>query len=185
MLRFYHTDLENDSNIAKYDSSLLMDGEIWKNCRRFLQGADQKKNHVIDLIPVKNADGELIAYGYQDHEANRELRMLRELRENAQALHFTDIFPEYQKVIIWGCNELAFFFAEYLKEQGIAVSVIGQYWNYFGYEACEQKDSLGETALVIYAEGIPLQNHSLYETVIRSASPEFECIDRIYEANVV
>lgn len=185
MLRFYRTDLKNDNDIAINDRSLLMDGDIWQNCRSFLQGYNQKKDHVIDLIPVKDAEGELTAYGFQDHEANRELRMLRELRENAQALQFFDIFPEYQEVIIWGCNELAFFFAEYLKEQGIAVSVIGQYWNYFGYEACEQKDSLGETALVIYAEGIPLQNHSLYETVIRSASPEFECIDRIYEANVV
>lgn len=186
MLRFYRTNLKNDNDIAINDGSLLMDGDIWQSCRRFLQGSDQKKDHVTDLIPVKDADGELVAYGYQDHEANRELRMLKELRETEQALQFTDIFPEYKEVIIWGCNELAFFFAEYLKEQRIAVSVIGQYWNYFGYESCEQKISLGGgTVLVIYAEGIPLQNNSLYETVIRSASPEFECIDRIYEANVL
>ena len=186
MLRFYHTDIKNDNSISISDNSLFMDGSIWRNCRSFLRGYDQKKNHIIDLIPAIDAEGELIAYGYQDDEANRELRMLRELRENEQALQFTDIFPEYQEVIIWGCNELAFFFAEYLKEQGIAVSVIGQYWNCFGYETCEQNNSLGEgTALVIYAEGIPLQNNSLYETVIRSASPEFECIDRIYEANIL
>ena len=112
--------------------------------------------------------------------------MLRELRENEQALQFADIFPEYEKVIIWGCNELAFCFAEYLKEQGIEVSVIGRYWNCFGYETSEQKDSMGGgTDFVIYADGIPLRNNSLYETVIRSASPEFECIDRIYEANVL
>lgn len=186
MLRFYRTKLEYDSDYAINDRLLLMDGNIWQNCRRFWQGADRKKNHIIDLIPIKNADGELIAYGYQDHEADREVRMLRELRENKEVLQFTDIFPEYQEVIIWGCNELAFFFAEYLKEQGIAVSVIGQHWNCFGYETGEQKDSLGGgTALVICAEGIPLQNNSLYETVIRSASSEFECIDRIYEANVL
>lgn len=186
MLRFYRTNLKNDNDIAIYDRSLLMDGDIWQNCRSFLQGSDQKKDHVIDLIPVKDAEGELTAYGFQDHEANRELRMLRELRKNAQALQFVDIFPEYQEVIIWGCNELAFFFAEYLKEQGIAVSVIGQYWNCFGYGTCERTDSVcGGTVLVVYAEGIPLQNHSLYEIVRRSASPEFECIDRIYEANVL
>ena len=186
MLRFYHTNIKNDSVIVINDKSLLMDVSIWQDCRNFLQESGQKKNHVIDLIPVKDTDGELIVYGYQDHEANRELRMLRELRENEQALQFTDIFPEYKEVIIWGCNELAFCFAEYLKEQGIAVSVIGQHWNCFGYAASEQKDSLGEgTVLVIYAEGIPLQNNSLYGTVIRSVSPEFECIDRIYEANVL
>ena len=186
MFRFYHTNLENNGDIVINDNLLLMDGDIWQNCRSFLQGFDQKKRHVIELIPVRDAEGELTAYGYQDHEANRELRMLRELRENAQALQFTDIFPEYQEVIIWGCNELAFFFAEYLKEQGITVSVIGQYWNCFGYETCGQRNSLGgDTALVVYAEGIPLQNNSLYETVTRSVSPEFECIDKIYEANVL
>ena len=186
MLRFYHTDIENDGDIGVNERSLLMDGNIWQNCRDFLWESDQKKDHVIELIPVKNADGGLIAYGYQDHEANRELRMLRELRGNKQAMQFADIFPEYQEVTIWGCNELAFYFAEYLKEQGIAVSVIGQHWNCFGYATSEQKDSLGGgTVLVICAEGIPLQNNSLYETVIRSASPEFECIDRIYEANVL
>ena len=186
MLRFYHTNLENDGDITINDNSLLMDGKIWQNCRSFLQESDQKKDHVIELIPVKDAEGELIAYGYQDHEANRELRMLRELRENAQALQFADVFPEYQEVVIWGCNELAFFFAEYLKEQGIAATVIGQYWNCFGYEPCEQKIFSGKKAtLVIYAEGMLLQNNSLYETTIRSVSPEFECIDRIYEANVL
>ena len=186
MLRFYYSNLENDSDVAINDKSLLMDVDIWKNCRSFLQESGQKENHVIDLIPVKDSDGELIAYGYQDREADRELRMLRELRENEQALQFTDIFPEYKEVIIWGCNELAFSFAEYLKEQRVAVSVIGRHWHCFGYETCEQRNSVGGgTALVVYAEGIPLKNNSLYETVIRSASPEFECIDRIYEANVL
>lgn len=56
MLRFYHTNLKNDSNFAINDSPLLMDGEIWKNCRSFLPGSDYKKNHDIDLIPVKNTD---------------------------------------------------------------------------------------------------------------------------------
>lgn len=186
MLRFYHTNIKNDSSISINDNVLLMDGSVWQNCRSFLQGYDQKKEHIIDLIPVMDAEGKLTAYGYQDDEANRELRMLRELRENKQALQFADIFPEYQEVLIWGCNELAFCFAEYLKEQGIAVSVIGRHWNCFGYATGEQKDSLGGgTVLVIYAEGIPVQNNSLYEAVIRSASPEFECIDRIYEANVL
>ena len=143
MLRFYHTDLEDDGSITIDDNSLLMNGSIWHNCRSFLGKSDQKQDHTINLIPLKQADGELAAYGYQDHEANRELRMLRELRENKHALQFGDIFPEYKEVVIWGCNELAFFFAEYLKEQGITVSVIGQYWNCFGYETCEQKNSVG------------------------------------------
>lgn len=185
MLRFYHTNLEND-NIAIDENPQLMDNSIWHNCRSYLQKSGQKQSHIINLIPVKNTDGELVAYGYQDEEANRELRMLRELWENAQALQFTDIFPEYQEVLIWGCNELAIRFAEYLERLGIVVAVAGQYWDLLGYENCDQQNLLGkDNRLVVYAEGIPLQNHSLYETVIRSASSEFECIDKIYEANVL
>ena len=186
MFRFYHTNLENDNNITIDEEPLLMDSGIWHNCRRHLQKSDQKQGYTIHLIPVKNADGELVAYGYQDDEANRELRMLKELRENVRALQFTDIFPEYQEVHIWGCNELAVCFAEYLKQLGIMITVAGQYWDLLGYESCDRHNLQGGgNTLVVYAEGIPLQNHSLYETVIRSASPEFECIDKIYEANVL
>ena len=186
MFRFYQTNLENNSNITIDEEPLLMDCSIWHKCRNYLQKSDQIQGNAIHLIPVKNADEELIAYGYQDDEANRELRMLRELKENAQALQFTDIFPEYQEVLIWGCNELAVRFAEYLEQLGIVVTVAGKYWDLLGYESCNQQNLPGKgSRLIVYAEGIPMQNYSLYETVIRSASPEFECIDKIYETNVL
>lgn len=187
MLRFYHTNLEDDSNVTIDDNPLIMDSSIWLNCRRLLKEFDQKQYRAIHLVPVKDANGGLMAYGYQDDEANREIRMLRELKENAQALQFTDVFPEYEEVLIWGCNELAVRFAEYLKQLGIVVTVTGQYWDLFGYKSLEQKDLLSgrSNRLIVYAEGSQLQNYSLYETVIRSASPEFECIDKIYEANVL
>ena len=54
-----------------------MDDNIWQNCRDFLCEFDQKKDsNIIDLIPVKDADSEPTAYGYQNHEANRESRYL-------------------------------------------------------------------------------------------------------------
>ena len=102
MLRFYHTKLENYSNVAINDNSLIMDGGIWQNCRNLIWTLDQKQNHLISLVPVRNVSSELIAYGYQDNEANRELRMLKELTETEHALQFTDIFPEYKEVIIGG-----------------------------------------------------------------------------------
>lgn len=53
MLRFYHTDLKNDCNIAINERSLLMDDNIWQNCRDILWEFDQKKDpNIIDLIPV-------------------------------------------------------------------------------------------------------------------------------------
>ena len=83
------------------------------------------------------------AQNIQDDEANRELRMLRELRENKSALQFTDIFPQYEEVLICGCNELAVAFADYLMELGIEVSVFGEYWDRHGYESCASENIRG------------------------------------------
>lgn len=77
----------------------------------------------------------MVAYAYQDNEANRELRMLRELQSTEGALQFQDIFPEYEEVDIYGCNELAVCFAEYLEKIKVKVSVIGEHWGYFGRQS--------------------------------------------------
>lgn len=132
-----------------------------------------------------NESLEVICYAYQDGEANRELRMLKELLDSREALQFHDIFPEVQNVVVCGCNELAYSFVKYLESQQISVSVTGKYWDLFGYEECGNIDLDGTHKMVVYAEGTAPQTGNLYQTVIRSASPEFECIDRIYEANVL
>ncbi len=186
MLRLYKCNgIKENKNIEINEIPLVMDNNLWKNCQESLKECEWYQDGIIHLIPIVNIADELIAYGYQDNEANREFRMLKELRENEDALQFEDIFPEYKEVIICGCNELAMSFAEYLKEHKIPVSVIGKYWSYFGYENNYEIDLDGEDKLVVYAEGITPQNGVLYETVIRSVSPEFECIDKIYEANVL
>lgn len=186
MLRLYNVGIRNFQGIVINEDSLILDKSIWKKCKENLKQEKQEKNDIIHLTAVKNQNDELIAYGYQDNEANRELRMLRELQSIEGVLQFQDVFPEYKEVVIYGCNELAVSFAEYLEEIGIKVSVIGAFWDYFGRE-----NDLGlfltggGQKLVIYAEGIPLQSNDLYQTAIRSVSPEFECIDRIYEENVL
>ena len=83
------------------------------------------------------------AYNLQDNEANRELRMLRELRENKSALQFTDVFPQYSEVLLWGCNELAVSFAEYLTELGLPISVVGKYWEKCGYKCSDVETLIG------------------------------------------
>ena len=60
--------------------------------------------------------------------------MLRELDRNEEAVSFRDVFPEIQNVIVCGCNELAYYFVQYLEKQQVNVSVLGKYWNLFGYE---------------------------------------------------
>lgn len=187
MLRLYKSNIDKDynKNIEIDESPLVMDNNLWKYCQENLKKSEWYQDGFIHLIPIVNMADELVAYGYQDNEANRELRMLKELRENVDALQFEDIFPEYKEVIICGCNELAMSFAEYLKERKIPVSVIGKYWSYFGYESNYEIDLDGKDKLVVYAEGITPQNGDLYETVKRSVSPEFECVDKIYETNVL
>lgn len=114
MIRFYCTDLKDDDMVKYYKTSLIMDSGIWQNYRTLIKRTKILSDYLIDFIPIRNGAGELIAYGYQDDEANRELRMIKELRNSRNALQLTDIYPEYKKVIILGCNELAVSFAHYL-----------------------------------------------------------------------
>lgn len=181
MLRFQNKDIAYDDKAAISDAPLVLNGNVWKNCRNNLED-------MIDLIPVRDADGEVIAYGYQDNEANRELRMLKELRKCKDVLQFTDIFPEYKEIVIYGCNELAVSFATYLEELDVVLSVTGKYWDYFGYRNCNDIDLLEEKPgkLVIYAEGMPEgRAKDITHKMKRSVSPEFECIDEVYEKNVL
>ena len=178
MLRFKN--IKPNGNMTNNDA-LVFGSNLWRDCKKFLSDENQ-------YIPVKDAEGELAAYGYQDEEANRELRMLKELRNSKGALQFTDIFPEYKEVIILGCNELAVSFAEYLKELAVPVLVAGKYWNYFGYAEIYEQKLLGggiNDEFIVYAEGIPVPGGVLSQETGISVSAEFECIDRIYEANVL
>lgn len=55
MLRFWHVNFGNKSDIID-DKLFIMDSNIWQNCRSFLQNFGQKKEHIIDLIPIKKTD---------------------------------------------------------------------------------------------------------------------------------
>lgn len=183
MLRLWDIEINDGSGSIVSEKELTLTHDIWDACRDMLKECDKCTNSAPMLIPIKDEADRLIAYGYQDNEANRELRMLKELKGNKHAIQFTDIFPEYREVVLCGCNELAIAFAEYLKELGIAVTVIGWYWDYLGYQTAYHVNRRG--GLILYAEGIPSPDDSLYDRMKRSVSSEFECIDQIYEANVL
>lgn len=185
MLRFYSTVVEETDGIEISKRSLSMDQYIWHNWRDMLKECEQAGCFSY-LVPIRNAFDEVIAYGYQDDEADRELRMLKELKENRNILQFTDIFPECREVIIYECNELAVAFAEYLETLGIRVTTRGNYWECFGNRADYGAARIdGGRKLILYAEGNLVWDNILSEDMRRSVSPEFECIDKIYEANVL
>lgn len=103
-----------------------MDGNNWKNvreyCKRHLRSGREY------LIPVLDGNDQLFCFAYEDLEANREIRMLRELSETSNALQFADLYPDCECVRIHGFNELAYFFAKYLESQRIMVEVSDGMW---------------------------------------------------------
>lgn len=188
MLRFCGENLVRQRegvNITIEESYLMFDKSIWQNGRDYFKRNGCHDVTRLQIIPVLNAEGGLICYGWQDVEANRELRMLRELEECREALQFNDIFPKIKEVVVCGCSELSYYFVKYLEKRKISVSVKGKYWEYLGYESVDDVDFDDNDKMIIYAECILENKRNLFERVIRSASSEFECINKIYESNIL
>ncbi len=169
-----------DLRTAIVTDYLVMDAGIWEAARKYIR--ENEDYGISGLIPVVNTDKQLINFAYDDTDADRELRMLRELQEILNAHQFADIFPECEGVIIHGFNELAFFFVEYLKGQGISVCAEGDMWK--GFCPCKPLELLENKVMHIYAEGIMPHSSNIRVNMLRSASVEFECVDKIYEANI-
>lgn len=155
---------------------------IWENARKFFSGYVCRLHEYV-MLPVVDREGNLVSFAYEDGEANREIRMIRELEERHGALSFADIYPQYACVKISGCNELAVLFAEYLRKHGIAVKTEGELWENFIQS--DQQEWPDYQCLTIYAEGVEgNKSKNWVENLLRSVSPEFECVDCIYEANI-
>ncbi len=173
--------LADHINNAIQREYLILNQDIWKNARDYFGRINERdaKNYT---IPVVNEEFQVICFAYEDEDANREIRMLRELSAHMEALQFADIYSEYKCVRIYEFNELAYLFAKYLTKQKIPVQVYGRMWqNFFVGKECEVEDY---ACLNIYAEGIIGKKSNLFENMLRSISVEFECIDRIYEENI-
>jgi len=179
MIRFCPKKLLNEHQLqmANETEAVVLDCNVWEKGRRFFRNV--KEEYVV--LPISDMTGEIICFAYQDSEANRELRMIRELQERANCLTFSDVFPGYKAVTILECNELAFFCAEYLRKQGVKVNVIGNYWDFLGYHSSYETEN--GSNYFIYAEGVRSKSE-WYHNFLTSVSVEFECIDRIYEENL-
>lgn len=186
MIRFLEGSIERwePIDITISPDSILFGESVWENGKNYFRNHLSGNDSDVMLLPVRDENYKTICYAYSDDEANRELRMLKELEMCENALQMKDIFPEVQETVIVGCNELAYCFAKYLERQHISVVVIGHYWEWFGYE-CSINTNLGSTnRMVIYAEEPGFRADDFYKNVIKSVSPGFEWIDKIYEANV-
>ena len=119
MIRFCGEDriVRRDLDAALSREPLRLDKKIWERGRERFRTAPMGDGGAF-YIPVVNGQGETVCFAYQDNEANRELRMLKELSKAEGTLQFTDLFPTCGEVVLHGCNELAVSFAEYLKSWG-------------------------------------------------------------------
>lgn len=184
MLRFCRKDFISTEGVQMImaEDGIGFNQDMWQGARQYFKCGVCDDADVIRLLPVMDEKQEIVCYAYQDDEANRELRMLKELARMKDALQFEDVFPDIHKVIVYGCNELAYYFVKYLENRPIAVSVMGSYWEYMGYTEARNAVQDADT-FIVYAEDV-FPCAALDQMVIRSASPAFECVDKIYESNV-
>lgn len=177
----YRRAINIDSAIQR--EYVILGADMWQEARDyFVQKSGNKQKDI--WLPVLDEEYRLLSFAYdEDKDANREIRMLRELVETPAALRFIDLYPEYQCVKIYECNELAFLFAKYLEKQNVAVEVVGTMWrNVFEGGVCQIPDY---ECMRLYAEGRGRRENLQTEWYFnRSVSAEFECIDKIYEENI-
>ena len=185
MLRFCGKGFKKPEGVETViaEEHVCFDKDLWQNSRRYFRDYFCDDITVMRLLPVMDRNGEILCYGWQDGEANRELRMLRELGQNSNALQFGDVFPGIRQVVVHGFNELAYYFVKYLETQKVESLVSGNYWDLMGYQCGLASETDCDDTMVIYAESF-YQNTEWYQRIVRSASEEFECINQIYEANV-
>lgn len=167
---------------AVLEDFVILNKDFWKHAREFFVNYERSIGEYA-LLPVVDEKKQLISFAYEDGDANRELRMLKELEELSGGITFAEVYPQYDCVKICGFNELSLRFAEYLRKQNICVETDGELWErfIFGGGKAEAPDY---KRLVLYAEGVEgARSENWVENLLRSVSPEFECIDCIYEAN--
>lgn len=163
------------------EDDTVLETNIWKNAREYSLSQTNNFQEQV-LLPVVDKTGHLVCFAYEDTDANREIRMLQELLETPDALQFSDVYPQYKCVKIYEFNELAYFFAQYLENQGIDVEVVGTKWK--GFFVGKEFLGLNYECLTIYAEGVGEKKRIWKDNLLRSVSVEFECIDEIYETNI-
>lgn len=177
----YQSLLVADVEHALCTDFVVADADIWKNARQFFQSYRTNLEE-IPLLPVLDKTNHLIAFAYQDEDADRELRMLRELTACHAAIGYAELYPLIDCITIEGCNELAFYFYEYLRGQGIPVSLTGDMWQELGVR--EEVKTFDFRTQIIYAEGVWQKTDNIVENLLRSVSVEFECIDKVYHENI-
>lgn len=155
---------------------VIMDNGIWQNARKYFM------EHKTTFLPVLNKSHQVICYAWQDFMADRELRMLKELERCEEGVTFQDMNPGCMGVTIHECNELAWKFLRYLEKRNVPVNVEGRIWEEIWPSA--PNNIPAGPGFEVWAEGVHIKSGNWKQERKRSASVEFECLDKIYEENI-
>lgn len=163
---------------------LVFDENIWENGREYFKRQIENATGVI-FVPVLDEEYHLISLAWQDDEANKEIRMLDELAECGGVPGFREMYPEYDEVAVYGCNELSYYFIQYLRKSGISVNAVDAMWNecdvWSETVQCQDR-ALDYRRYPVYGEGSVPSEKAI--ELRGSVSAEFECIDHIYEESI-
>ncbi len=77
-------------NSAIQSDYVILNQDIWRNTRKHFE----RKDEADFLLPVLGEEDQLVCFAYMDCDANREIRMLRELIDHPEAMQFTELYPE-------------------------------------------------------------------------------------------
>lgn len=170
--------LKENRNVWIVRDYVILDEHVLENGRKYFISCPD------GLLPVLNDERQLVCFAWNDKEADRELRMLDELAGGGgkNEWNFKDLYPQAGCVTVNGFHELAYYFVRYLEKIDMPVRVTGEFWDLLDVNAsAEVPDYMN---FVIDAEGnTGLQGEK--DRLCRSVSAEFECIDRIYEENII
>jgi hypothetical protein len=182
MIRFYWCKEYTNTNGEMPKDYVVLDKDIWKNARKYFR-ENKTPIEEVGVLPVYDKGFNFVCFVWNDDSmANKEIRMLRELEELEDDIDFRNLNSDVDGVTIHGCNELAWRFVNYLKKRNIPVNVDGDIWEQLG--EYEQYNIPYGRNYEIWAEGTWQKSNDLLHERIRTVSVEFECVDKIYEANI-
>lgn len=83
MIRLYNSRCaETAADVTMLSERFIFDKNLWRKVRECFRRNVSNDALDFQLISIENEQHEVICQAWQDNEANRELRMLKELEEN-------------------------------------------------------------------------------------------------------
>ncbi|MCR5667280.1 MAG: putative capsular polysaccharide synthesis family protein [Eubacterium sp.] len=109
---------------------IYLDKDVFQRAREFFD-----KNREYEFIPVYDQNNQVVSMAINDVNAEeeffREFQIKLELlMKSDHAVHFCDLYPQIQRVCLWGVSELTDLWYRYFEPRDIEIELIGEEWDY-------------------------------------------------------